>query len=405
MMMTPSSLGRRSIRVLIVDDSAIVRKILTEAIDAEPDLEVVGTAPDPFVARDKILALKPDVLTLDIEMPRMNGLQFLTKLMQFHPMPVIVISSLAQGSCEISLEAMRLGAVDVLAKPGGPYSIGELRETLPAKLRAAASARLRPKAASAAQRQEADAAVAATSAGSSPMAASAKALIAADPSFGRMRSAGTQTATAVDGTEPLSAAGLTFHPEMLLAIGASTGGTEAILDVLVRLPRETPGIVITQHIPKLFSGPFAQRLNRACAIEVREACEGDEIRIGLALVAPGDQHMVIRRVGGRYLVQLQNGPKVCYQRPAVDVMFASVAVAAAKHAVGMLLTGMGTDGAQGLLAMRKAGAVTLAQDEATCVVFGMPREAFRLEAVERLLPLHAMAAALLKGAGHRSLSG
>jgi two-component system chemotaxis response regulator CheB len=396
---------RPKIRVLIVDDSAIVRKILTETIDAEPDMEVVGTAPDPYVARDKILALKPDVLTLDIEMPRMNGLQFLTKLMQFHPMPVIIISSLAQSSCEISLEAMRLGAVDVLAKPGGPYSIGELRETLPAKLRVAASARLRPKAATAAQLRDADVAaglIPATSSLVAPPVGSANAVIPQEPPFGRMQASALQASGNV-AKEPLvlSPAGMRFHPEMLLAIGASTGGTEAIHDVLVRLPRETPGIVITQHIPKSFSGPFAQRLNRDCAIEVREACDGDEIRRGLALVAPGDQHMVIRRSGGRYLVQLQNGPKVCYQRPAVDVMFASVAAAATRFAVGVLLTGMGTDGAQGLLLMRKAGAMTLAQDEATCVVFGMPREAFRMGAVERLLPLPSISAALIQGAARR----
>jgi two-component system, chemotaxis family, protein-glutamate methylesterase/glutaminase len=347
--------GERKIKVLVVDDSAIVRKILTEAINAEKDMEVVGTAPDPFVARDKILALKPDVMTLDIEMPRMDGLTFLKKVMHFRPMPVIVISSLAQSSCEISLEALRHGAVDVLAKPGGPYSIGELRETLPAKLRAAANSRVR----TASHRNPAPAMSVPTSLASG------------------------------------------FHPETVIAIGASTGGTEAIHDVLVQLPANTPGMVLTQHIPKLFSAAFAQRLNRACAIEVREACDGDELGPGRALIAPGDSHMVLRKTGATYRVQLQGGPKVCYQRPAVDVMFASVAVAAKENAVGVLLTGMGADGAQGLLTMRKAGACTLAQDEASCVVYGMPREAVKLNAVDRVLSLASIPAAILKEAAYK----
>jgi chemotaxis response regulator CheB len=223
-----------------------------------------------------------------------------------------------------------------------------------------------------------------------------------------MPAAGATFGRAGRSMRPLAGAplttGLRFHPETLLAIGASTGGTEAIHDVLVELPVETPGIVITQHIPKLFSGPFAQRLNRACAIEVREALDGDEIRPGLALVAPGDVHMLVRRVGGRYVVQLQDGPKVCYQRPAVDVMFASVASAAKANAVGALLTGMGADGAQGLLAMKKAGASTMAQDEATCVVYGMPREAFRMGATQRVLPLSSIASALLREAASKAAS-
>ena len=347
----------RKLRVLIVDDSAIVRKILSEAISAEPDMEVVGTAPDPFVARDKVLLLKPDVLTLDIEMPRMDGLSFLKRLMHFHPMPVIIISSLAQSSCEISIEALRCGAVEVMAKPGGPYSIGELREVLPAKLRAAAGARLRPQPPSA----------------------------AAPPSSPRN----------------LSARRGAFHAETVIAIGASTGGTEAIHDVLIELPADIPGIVLTQHIPKLFSASFAKRLNQACAFEVREASDGDELRPGRALLAPGDFHMVLRRVGESYRVQLQNGPKVCYQRPAVDVMFASVAAVARHNAVGVVLTGMGADGAQGLLRMRTAGASTIAQDEATSVVYGMPREAVRLGAAEQVLPLSAMALAIQQAAAAR----
>jgi two-component system chemotaxis response regulator CheB len=337
------------IKVLIVDDSAIVRKILSDAIAGEPDLEVVGTAPDPFIARNKILALQPDVLTLDIEMPRMDGLTFLKKLMRHHPLPVIVISSLGQASCQASLDALRLGAVDVLAKPGGPYSVGELRTDLAAKIRAAAVARVRPPAP------------------------------AAEPH--------------AETVEPAPASA--FSPGAVIAIGASTGGTEAIQEVLVRMPAGGPGIVITQHIPPVFSRAFADRLNQICPMEVKEAENGDSVAPGRALVAPGNFHMVLRRSAEGYRVQIKDGPQVCYQRPSVDVMFSSVAEAAGAQAVGILLTGMGSDGAQGLLRMKHAGAPTIAQDEASCVVFGMPREAIRLGAADRVLPLPRIASAIL----------
>ncbi len=346
------SFSSNKIKVLVIDDSAIVRKILSETISMENDMEVVGTAPDPFVARDKILVLKPDVLTLDIEMPRMDGLTFLKKLMVYHPMPVIIISSLVQSSCEISLEALRCGAVEVMAKPGGPYSIGELREGLAQKLRAAAGARVAP----------------------------AKARRESRP---------------VLSSKPGNA---TFSPDTVIAIGASTGGTEAIHDVLIELPANIPGMVLTQHIPKLFSTSFAQRLNRLCPFEVKEAQDGDELGPGRALLAPGDFHMVLRRIGSTYRVQIQDGPKICYQRPAVDVMFSSVAKAAKGSAIGVLLTGMGADGAQGLLTMRNAGARTIVQNEATCVVYGMPREAVRMGAAEQVLALSAIPSAILKEA-------
>jgi two-component system chemotaxis response regulator CheB len=336
-------------RVLIVDDSAIVRKILSEALYGEPDIEVVGTAPDPYVARDKILSLDPDVLTLDIEMPRMDGLTFLHKLMQYHPIPVVVISSLAQSSCRVALTALEAGAVEVLAKPGGPYSVGELRHGLAQKVRAAAAARLtRP----AAKRP--------TSAASAP---------ASPP-------------------EPLA-------PDTIVAIGASTGGTEAIAAVLSSLPASTPGVMIAQHIPPGFSRAFANRLNEICAFEVREAKDGDMVRPGLALVAPGDFHLLLRKSGGHSTAVVKTGPRVCYQRPAVDVLFHSVAEAAGANAVGVLLTGMGSDGAQGLLRMRQGGAHTIAQDEATCVVFGMPREAIVLGGAAQVLPLGAIAQGIL----------
>ena len=357
--------GRR-IRVLIVDDSAIVRKILTEALTDEADLEVVGTAPDPYVARDKIVALLPDVLTLDIEMPRMDGLTFLKKLMRFHPLPTVVISSLAQPSCRAALEALEFGAVEVLAKPGGPYSVGELRHNLAAKIRAAAASRIRPRAATE------------TSAPAAQPAAQPAAAPAAERSL--------------------------LPPETVIAIGASTGGTEAIALVLTRLPANTPGIVVAQHIPPGFSRAFADRLNAACRIEVKEAEDGDTLRNGLALVAPGDFHMVLRRSGERYFVNVRSGPRVCYQRPSVDVLFHSVSEAAAARAIGVLLTGMGCDGAQGLLRMRQAGAHTIAQDEASCVVFGMPREAIVLGAAAQVLPLSAVSAAILSPRHRRAAS-
>lgn len=351
------------IRVLIVDDSAIVRKILTEALSGQPDLEVVGTAPDPYIARDKILSLEPDVLTLDIEMPRMDGLTFLKKLMHFRPMPVIVISSLAQASCQTAMQALTLGAVEVLAKPGGPYSVGELRLELASKIRAAAAARIRPAA-------------------------------HAEPA-GR-------DGHAVPATPPPRLAAGPSAPSMVIAIGASTGGTEALADLLPRLPQNVPGIVITQHIPAGFSRAFATRLNQMCAFEVKEAEDGDALYPGRALVAPGDLHMLLRATGAGYRVTVKTGPRVCYQRPSVDVMFSSVAASAGAHAVGVLLTGMGSDGAQGLLKMRQAGARTIAQDESTCVVFGMPREAIRAGAAGRVVALPDIPQAILAAVAQRT---
>ena len=339
----------RKIKVLIVDDSAIVRKLLSEALAGEPDLEVVGTAPDPFIARDKILSLQPDVLTLDIEMPRMDGLTFLKKLMRFHPLPVVVISSLGQTSSKSAIEALQNGAMEVLAKPGGPYSVGQLKHDLPQKVRAAAQARLcRPQA-------------------QPPSKSPAPPVTIASP----------------------------LNPSAVIAIGASTGGTEAIREVLTGLPAASPGIVIVQHIPAVFSAAFANRLNDLCQIRVKEAVNGDLVTPGLALVAPGNFHMTLLKRGGEYRVAIGDGPRVCYQRPSVDVLFESVATAAGSHAIGALLTGMGADGAEGMLKMKRAGARTIAQDEATCVVFGMPREAIELGAADRVLPLNRIGAELI----------
>jgi len=344
------------IKVLIIDDSAVVRKILAEAVAAQSDMEVVGTAPDPYVARDKILALNPDVLTLDIEMPRMDGITFLKRVMRYHPVPTIIISSLGQASTAAALEALRSGAVEVVAKPSGPYSVGELRHSLAHRIRAAAATRPRL------QTHVAQAIV--------------------------------EQPTLVQAL--LSASALEFPPQTLFAIGASTGGTIAIQDLLERLPADIPATVVTQHIPPGFSLAFANRLNQLCRMEVREAADGDLTRRGLVLIAPGDYHMVLRRAGTSYRVELQQGPQVCYQRPSVDVMFASVAQAAGANATGLLLTGMGTDGAKGLLAMKRAGATTIAQDEASCIVYGMPREAARLGAVSVVASLRDIPQALLR---------
>ena len=349
-MMTHENTSHRRIKVLVVDDSAIVRKILSETISAEPDLEVVGTAPDAFVARDRIIALNPDVLTLDIEMPRMDGLTFLKQLMRDHPVPTIIISSLTQSSCAATLEALRCGAVDVLAKPAGPYSVGELRHSLAARIRGAAGA--------------------------------------------RPRIARESTPTLHQEQKPSAQPSFLFDPRTIIAIGASTGGTVAIQEILLQLSADMPPMVITQHIPAGFSLAFANRLNKLCSMEVREAVDGDTVRRGLVLIAPGDFHLLLRRARASYVVELQQGPRVCYQRPSVDVMFASVAQVAGSHGVGVLLTGMGTDGAKGMLTLRRAGAATIAQDESSCVVYGMPREAKRLDAVDTVASLADMPAVL-----------
>ncbi len=335
------------IRVLIVDDSAIVRRALSGIINAEPDLEVAGTACDPFVARDKILALKPDVLTLDIEMPRMDGLTFLKKLMRFHPMPVVVISSLGQASSRAAVEALQSGAVDVVAKPGGPYSVTELRTQLAQKLRAAAGARLVP--------------------------------IASEPP-----------------RPPVSAPPANRRPASIIAIGASTGGVEALRSVLVELPAEMPPIVIVQHIPAVFSAEFARRLDSTCKLRVKEAADGDALASGWVYIAPGNFHLRISKSGGTWKTVVGDGPQVHFQRPAVDILFESVAAQAGRSAIGVILTGMGADGAAGLLKMKQAGASTIAQNEASCVVFGMPREAIRAGAVDDILPLNQIAAMLTR---------
>ena len=354
----------KQIKVLIVDDSAIVRKIFSQELSKHADICVIGVAPDPYVARDKIVSLKPDVITLDIEMPRMDGLSFLRKLMKYHPIPTIIVSSLTPANSEMALEAMEFGAVEVLAKPGGSYSVGDMSEQLAEKIRAAASVRM----------------YAPTHAG----------IPAQGRPLGSQRS--RPGLCACDSGEiyndgPSASQALKRSTHKVIAMGASTGGTEALKCVLMQMPIDTPGIVIVQHMPPRFTTTFANRLNALCQIEVREAKDGDAVLPGTALIAPGNFHMALKRVGGTYYVEVKNGPLVFHQRPSVDVLFLSVASFAGANALGVIMTGMGRDGAAGLLEMKKAGAHTLAQDEASCVVFGMPKEAIRMGGVDRTVPL------------------
>ncbi len=341
------------IKVLVVDDSAIVRKVLSERLDQFSDIKVVGTAPDPFVARDKIVALRPHVLTLDIEMPRMDGVTFLQRLMQVYPMPVVVLSSLTTRGSQTAVDALAAGAVEVVAKPGTSYSIHEACDDLATKIRQAAC--MRP-----------------VRTASSPV---------------RTR----QTTVSLSMSE-------TTHK--IIAIGASTGGVQALTSVLTAFPIDAPGTVVVQHMPAHFTCSFAERLNRECAVTVKEAQDGDWVRPGQVLLAPGGKHMTLRRSGANYLVRVQAGQPVCHQMPSVDVLFESVADYAGANAVGAILTGMGADGAEGLLAMRQSGARTVAQDEASCVVFGMPKEAIAKDAVERVASLANIPEILLHWIGN-----
>jgi two-component system, chemotaxis family, protein-glutamate methylesterase/glutaminase len=333
------------IRVLVVDDSAVVRKVICEELSRYRDMQVVGTAADPFRARDLIVELHPDVVTLDLEMPRMDGLSFLAKLMRHRPMPVVVLSSLTPKNSELALKALDLGAVEVLCKPGGAYSTKELAQPLVHAIRSAAVAKI---------------------------------------SFGPVRIPAPE-----ERKPPENLLVQTTHK--VIAIGASTGGTRAIEAVLTRMPVTAPGIVIVLHMPENFTASFAKRLNEICPLDVREAHDGDHVVPGRAFIAPGNHHMVLVRSGGTYLVKIKDGPRVHYQRPSVDVLFHSVAETAGRNAVGAILTGMGADGAKGLLAMRESGAHTMAQDEASCVVFGMPREAIKIGAADEVVSLEAVA--------------
>ncbi|OAJ60826.1 chemotaxis response regulator protein-glutamate methylesterase [Paraburkholderia ginsengiterrae] len=343
----------QKIKVLCVDDSALIRSLMTEIINGQPDMTVVATAPDPLVARELIKQHNPDVLTLDVEMPRMDGLDFLEKLMRLRPMPVVMVSSLTERGNEITLRALELGAVDFVTKPKVGIRDGMLdyAEKLADKIRAAARARVR-------------------------------------------QAAPVQHAAAQPAHAPVGAAPLFNNPllstEKLIIVGASTGGTEAIREVLLPLPPDAPAVLIAQHMPPGFTKSFAQRLNGLCRITVKEAEHGERVLPGHAYIAPGHAHLLLARSGANYIAHLSDEPPVNRHRPSVDVLFRSAAQHAGKNAVGVILTGMGRDGAAGLLDMKKAGAYTLAQDEASCIVFGMPREAIALGAADEIASLPEM---------------
>ena len=340
----------KKIKVLVVDDSALIRSVMTEIINDQVDMEVVGAAPDPLVAREMIKALNPDVLTLDVEMPKMDGLDFLEKLMRLRPMPVVMVSSLTERGSEITLRALELGAVDFVTKPKISIKNGmlEYAQLISDKIRAAARARIAPHS-------------------TSTVASSAL------PALGN----------------PL------LSSEKLIMIGASTGGTEAIKEFLMQMPSDCPGIMITQHMPEGFTKSFASRLNTLCKIAVKEA-EGDErVLPGHAYIAPGHSHLLLVRSGANYVTQLEQSEPVNHHRPSVDVLFASAAKSAGKNAVGVILTGMGKDGAQQMLTMKEAGARTFAQDEASCVVFGMPGAAIAMGAVDEVADIKALPAKVL----------
>ncbi len=334
------------IKVLVVDDSAVVRQLLTRELGRDSQIQVVGTAADPFIAREKIVELEPHVLTLDVEMPRMDGITFLRKLMRHHPLPTIVVSSLTAKGTQMAIDAMTAGAVDVLCKPSSAYNVDNLAPLLIEKIKLAARAHVKPIA-------EHDAA------------------------------------------QPPLTHSLSATSEKIIAIGASTGGVQALTEVLSRFPATSPGTLIVQHMPAKFTKSFADRLSATCRVEVKEAEDNDMVMPGRVLIAPGGFHMLLRRSGARYYVEIKDGPEVHHQKPAVEVLFQSVAKHAGANAVGAILTGMGADGAAGLLAMRKAGARTLAQDEATSVVFGMPMEAIKLGGAEKVVPLHDIGRQLL----------
>lgn len=333
------------VRVLIVDDSALVRRILVEQLSLDPEIEVVGTAPDPFVARDRIIELKPDVVTLDVEMPRMDGITFLQRLMKHYPLPVIVVSSLTPAGGVMAMEALDAGAVDVMCKPGSAYSVEDIALDLAEKIKAAAGVTV--------QRRE----------------------------------------IVKSNSRPALALSRTTHK--VVAIGASTGGTEALQRVLTVLPANAPGIVVVQHMPEHFTRAFAERLDGLCAIRVKEAENGDTVLPGRALIAPGNQHLILRRSGASYFVEVKFGPRVSRHRPSVNVLFKSVARFAGSNAIGIILTGMGDDGADGMKEMSDQGAVTIAQDEATCVVFGMPKEAIKRGGAKQVAPIDEIPAIML----------
>lgn len=359
-----------SIKVLIVDDSALVRKLLTEMLGRDREIEVVGTAADPYAARERIKQLNPDVITLDVEMPRMDGLTFLENLMRLRPMPVVMVSSLTQRGADVTLRALELGAIDFVSKPKVDVagSLVDYADELVAKVKVAAGARVSPRISST-----------------------------------RMASLQVDPRRTADAVLPASIGRRVLHTtDRIVAIGASTGGTEAIREILSVLPADAPAVVISQHIPAAFSRPFAERMNQCSAMSVCEAQDGQHILPGHVYIAPGDRHLLVERDGARYRCRLSDGPQVNRHRPSVDVMFRSVAQNVGPNATGVILTGMGDDGARGLKEMMEAGAHTIAQDEASSVVWGMPGTAVRLGAAQQVLPLQRLPEVLLQHEAERA---
>ena len=353
----------KKIEVLIVDDSAVVRRTLSEILSSDPDIEVIATASDPFIAAEKIRKALPDVIMLDIEMPRMDGITFLHKIMSQHPIPVVICSSLTDRGAETTLKALEYGAVEIIQKPrlGSRQFLEESKIRICDAVRAASRVRLR--------------AIPAISYEVLPK-------LTADVVIAK------PTARAMIETT-----------EKIVVVGASTGGTEALRVLLEAMPLDAPGIVIVQHMPEHFTAAFAKRLDGLCRVTVKEAEDNDTVIRGRALIAPGNRHTLLKRSGARYFVEVKDGPLVCRHRPSVDVLFRSAARYAGKNAIGVIMTGMGDDGAKGMLEMKNMGTYTIAQDEHTCVVFGMPHEAIKLKAVDKVLPLGAIAAAILKQSG------
>jgi two-component system chemotaxis response regulator CheB len=351
-------LKKKKIKVLVVDDSAVVRQTLEGILSSDPHIEVIGTAADPYIAADKIAKEVPDVITLDVEMPRMDGITFLKKIMLQHPIPVVMCSSLTGSGTETALRSLEFGAVEIITKPrlGAKVFIEESRVRIIDAVKAASMARMKKVAAK---------------------------MIDASPKL---------TADAVI-TKPSARASeaMMRTTEKVVVVGASTGGTEALRVFLETLPLDAPGIVIVQHMPENFTTAFAGRLDGICRVSVKEAEDGDTVIRGRALIAPGNRHILLKRSGARYYVEIKDGPLVCRHRPSADVLFRSAARYAGKNAVGIIMTGMGDDGSRGMMELKTAGAYTLAQDEHTCVVFGMPKEAIKLGAVDKVLPLEAIA--------------
>jgi len=352
---------QKKIKVLVVDDSAVVRQVMKEILESDPAIEVIDTAGDPFIAAEKIKKEVPDVITLDVEMPRMDGITFLQKIMTQHPIPVVMCSSLTEVGADTTLRALEYGAVDIITKPkmGIQQFIEESQIRICDSVKAAAQAR-----------------------------------VISIPMKNRIKPSVRLTADAI---MPRPAGNAMLRTtEKIVAVGASTGGTEALRIFLEAIPHDCPGIVIVQHMPENFTKAFATRLNGLCDIEVKEAEDNDTIIRGRALIAPGNKHLLIKRSGARYYVEVKEGPLVSRHRPSVDVLFRSAAQFAGANTVGVIMTGMGDDGARGMLEMKEAGAYNIAQDEKSCVVFGMPNEAIKIGAVDKILPLDAIAEAVLR---------